>query len=641
MNAPSLICSRSLAALLAGALAPAILAQNGAWTDEGFALAGTLGPPSLRATPAQYGRMLNLHADGVAVWALSVCVIGTSRLQAPVFGGVVVPEPIVVLNGTPSPSDRQHYRLLLPDVCVGSPVELFAQVLVFDAGAPQGWAISNAISTTVRDQVPSDFNGDGFSDLAIGVPDEDVGGLSDAGAVNVIYGSAAGLATADNVLLRPNKFVNGLLGNLPRSDAHYGEAVATGDFNGDGYDDLAVGARGDTLAVGGTSYPGAGSVQVIYGSPIGLQGGSAGPDDQLLMQGGWVGDSVGSHDLFGRAVAAGDYDGDGFDDLAIGAPGEDLQWVDAGVVHIVYGSATGLVHAEVSADPAGDGFQEFFGDEVLFADLNGDGLDELVASKPYEDGVGGSFAGGVAILRRDIDGNVSSIDVHRDSVFNGQAVQGDTGAGDLFGSSLAAADFARDGAEDLVVGVRGDRIAGAVDAGSVHLFRFVPGGIVPFDDSIWHQDTPGVLGTADVGERFGAALTIYDHDQDGLPDLVVGAYEERLFGIVAAGGVHVLRGSTTTGLTATNDTLMTYPGLGLGPATAGMFFGYALTAGRYFGTCDEQLVIGIPHAEVNGVDAGAVAVVDGGLPVVLWSQAPLNGLLNAGDRFGWSLGGGP
>jgi len=627
-------------AVLTSMLAGNVLAQNGAWTDLGFGVGGTLGTPSLRATPAQYGRMLNLHADNVATFSLSVCVLGTARIDAPVFGGVVVPEPIVVLNGTPSPSDRQQFRLLLPDVCLGAPVELFAQVLVFDAGAAQGWAFSNAVSATVRDNLTSDFDGDGYSDLAVGVPWEDVGGVVDAGAVNVVYGSPSGLDAADNELLRPNKNVNGLLTNTPGAGSRFGEALATGDFNGDGYDDLAVGARGDHVTTGGISHDDAGSVQVIYGSAVGLQGGGAGPNDQLLTQGSWLGESVEANDWFGYALAVGDYDGDGFDDLAIGVPGEDLQFSESGIAHLVFGSPAGLSSAVLIADPAGDEYLEYFGSSMVFADLNADGLDELAISKPWESSNGPFASGGVAILRRDIDGNVTTIDLHRAQVFNGQPVQGSPGGSDLFGHSLVAADFGRDGAEDLVVGVPGDEVSGHGNAGSVHLFRFAPGGVVPFDDAIWHQDTAGVIGTAASDEWFGVALATYDRDQDGLPDLAIGADQERLFGAVAAGGVHVLRGSASTGLTASNDTLMTYPGLGLGAATAFMQFGRALTAGRYAGGCVDRLVIGIPHAEINGVEAGALAVVDGGLPTVQWSQAPLNGQLNTQDRFGYSFGGG-
>jgi len=620
------------------ALPAALVAQNGSWTNLGAGLPGSLGTPTLQGTPAQYGRMLNLHADQVAVGALTVCLIGTARLDAPVFGGVVVPEPILLLNGTPSPSDRQHYRLLLPDLCLAAPVELFAQVLVLDPGAPQDWAFSNAVGATVRDNIPSDFNGDGFSDLAIGVSGEDVAGVQDAGAVNVVYGASGGLASAGNVLLRRNKDVNGVIAGSLQTGARFGGSLASGDFNGDGYDDLAIGVSEDDRTVFGTVRADAGSVQILYGSAVGLQGGAAGPNDQVLTQGGIVGDTPEQGDRFGNRLATGDYDGDGYDDLAIGAVGEDLVVPFDGAVHLVFGGPSGLGAGMVLGDPFGADSFEQFGRNVLLADLDGDGLDELVVSKPLE-GRSGNDRGGVVVFRRDFYGATSTLDVHRDQNFNGTPVQGGAD-NEVFGASLAAADFSRDGAEDLVVGAPSQTVSGHFEAGGIHLFRFAPGGAVPFADSIWHQDSPGVDGTAQLDEAFGRSLAICDHDLDGLPDLAIGVPEERLLGIVVAGGVNVLRGHVTTGLTASNDALLTYGGLGLGANVTGMDFGAALSGGRFAGTCATQLVIGVPDALVNGVDGGVVAVTGAGLATMQWSQAPLSGVVEAHDGFGRALGGG-
>lgn len=638
---PKRLVRASLAIVVSCLFVEAASAQLGVWTNLGHGHPGTLGTPSLEATPAQYGRMLNLHADDVAAWSLSVCVIGTVRIDVPVFGGLVVPEPIILLNGLPQPSARHNYRLLLPDVCLAGSVDLYAQVLVLDGGASQGWAFSNAIEASVRDNIPSDFNGDGYSDLAVGVPGEDVQGVLAAGAVNVVYGTSSGLDAANDELLRPGKFVNGTLAGAPGYSFQYGSALATGDFNGDGYDDLAVGAERADIVVSGTTYAEAGSVHVIYGSAVGLQGGSAGPNDRLFTQGGSLSETVESDDRFGKAVAAGDFDGDGYDDLAIGVPNEGIVHSKQGIVHLLRGGPLGVTSGVIFTDPAGAGHVDLMGASVLFADLDGDGLDDLVVGKEGEQSMSGSYAGAVAVIREDIHGALSSIEIHRDQSFNGQPVAGDAISGDSFGASLAAADFSRDGAKDLVVGVPLDDIAGQDWAGSVHLFRFVPGAAVPFADSIWHQGTSGVIGTAQTAEYFGRALTIYDRDLDGLPDLAIGVPGEQLLGAVVAGGVNVLRGSTTTGLTATNDALLTYPGLGLGAASAYDSFGRALCAGRYDGTCNDRLAIGVPGATVNGVNgAGAVVITGGGQLTDQWSQGPLNGLVNAFDGFGAGLSGG-
>jgi hypothetical protein len=636
MTVSRTVRSASLSAALCVALCSDAVGQQGAWSDLGFGLGGSNGTPSLAATPARYGRMLNLHVDGVAPLALSVCVLGTTALQAPVFGGVVVPDPILVLTGTPNPTTRRRYQVLLPDVCLSTPVDLFAQVLVLDPAAPQDWAFSNAIWATVRDNISSDFNGDGYGDLAVGVPAEHVAGLVDAGAVNVVYGSATGLAQASNELLRPGKDVNGLLAGVPESYAFYGRSLSTGDFNGDGFDDLAIGIPSkDTPAINDC-----GMVHVIFGSAFGLQGGGAGPNDVQLSQGIGVGNQRDPYDRFGASVAAGDLNGDGFDDLLIGAPGEDLFGSDTGIVHVAFGAATGFSGTTDYFDPTGQASGDAFGDVVLLADLDGDGLDDVIVSKPGEHVNGEAGAGAVAVIRTDFHQNITFHELHRDQVFGNLLVAESSQAYDAFGSSLAAADFDRDGALDLAVGVPGDDINGVSSAGSVQLFRYLPSGVHPVSDQVWHQEVPGVMGTAHAYDSFGSALTTYDHDLDGYPDLAIGAHLDRLLGVIPTGAVNVLRANGSNGLTATNDALLTYTGLGLGVATNGMEFGRALSAGRFAGTCDDRLVIGIPDAEVNGVTAGAIAVTGGGLPTVEWSQGPLNGAVSSGDRFGAALGGG-
>ncbi len=108
-----------------------------------------------------------------------------------------------------------------------------------------------------------DYNGDGKDDLAIGVVGEDIGALVDAGAVNVLYGSGAGLtATGDQLWHQDSP---GVLGGAEGGDS-FGDALACGDFNGDGFDDLAIGVPLEDIGAIGN----AGAVNVLYGSVAGL-----------------------------------------------------------------------------------------------------------------------------------------------------------------------------------------------------------------------------------------------------------------------------------------------------------------------------------------------------------------------------------
>jgi len=179
-----------------------------------------------------------------------------------------------------------------------------------------------------------DFNGDGRDDLAVGVRGED----ADTGAVNVIYGSGTGLsatAVADQFWHQDVTDIE----DVAEAGDRFGMRSAAGDFNGDGIDDLAIAVRLEDIGAAAA----AGAVNVLYGSPVGLS--AVTPIfDQLWHQDiGGVEDATQAGDSFGWSLAAGDFNGDGEDDLDVGVPGEDLGVVgDAGAVNAIYGSTRGL-----------------------------------------------------------------------------------------------------------------------------------------------------------------------------------------------------------------------------------------------------------------------------------------------------------
>ena len=208
------------------------------------------------------------------------------------------------------------------------------------------------------------------------MPDEDIRSIKDAGAVQVLYGSASGPTSHDQFWHQGSK---GVRGALEKSD-RFGEALASGDFNSDGYADLAIGIPRENVGK-----PNAGTVQVLYGSSTGLTAAR----DQVWHQGsaGVPGKNE-KNDRFGASLAAGDFNGDGHADLAIGAPWEGLgAAAHSGNVVVLPGSDAGLTVAGVQSwsqassgiagEPRSDGF---FGTHLASGDVSGDGIDDLTVA---------------------------------------------------------------------------------------------------------------------------------------------------------------------------------------------------------------------------------------------------------------------
>src|SRR5262249_817078 len=156
-----------------------------------------------------------------------------------------------------------------------------------------------------------DFDGNGYDDLMVGVPLEDLAGGADGGAANVIYGSSAGLTSTGDQFWNQDKTT--IKDKVEAGDT-FATSLTTGDFNGDGYDDAAFGVPGEDL----TNAVDGGAVNVIYGT----SGGLSDPSNQYWKQSSTgILDDAEAGDIFGVAVAAADFGNDTQDDLAIG-----VQW---------------------------------------------------------------------------------------------------------------------------------------------------------------------------------------------------------------------------------------------------------------------------------------------------------------------------
>ena len=200
----------------------------------------------------------------------------------------------------------------------------------------------------------------------------------------MIYGGPPGLAAPGNQIWHQDS--DGIVGVADFLD-FFGDALAAGDFNNDGFEDLAIGVPGESFGI--IRDRRAGAVNVIYGGPAGL----AAPGNQFWHQDsdGIVGGTEGS-DFFGEALAAGDFNNDGFEDLAIGVPFEDIGGVeDAGAVNVVYGGPGGLAapgnqiwHQDRNGI-AGQGEVDDEWSRLAAGDFNNDGFEDLAIGVPAED----------------------------------------------------------------------------------------------------------------------------------------------------------------------------------------------------------------------------------------------------------------
>lgn len=472
---------------------------------------------------------------------------------------------------------------------------------------------------------PGDFNDDGRSDLAIGAPFEDVATDDSAGAVNVLYGGRHGLRKrGDQFLHRGRK---GIAGGGTEPSADFGSALASGDFDGDGRDDLAVGVPGE----GGGAFTGPGAVNVLYGTKRGLSR----EGDRLFSQNtkGMAGDGAQGGDLFGYALAAGDFDRDGRDDLAIGAPFETLANAldqEQGAVTVLYGTRRGLrtkgsqfLHQD-KPGMAGDGAEDEdrFGEVLTVGDFDADRRDDLAVGIRNEGIASGGNAddGAVNVIygtRRGLRTRGSRF-LHQDSPgMAGDGAEGD----DNFGDSLAAADFDRDGDDDLGIGAGDECITSGLDqlcdAGAVSVVYGSPKGLTTTGSQFWHQGQPGVAGDGlEVDDRFGETLVVGDFDGDRRGDLAVGLRAEDVVagGNDTDGAVNVLYG-TRQGLTA-NGSQFVHQGMLAGEqAEVNDEFGDALGAGNFDRNGRTDLAVGVPLEDVTAggnLDDGAVDVIYGG-----------------------------
>ena len=446
------------------------------------------------------------------------------------------------------------------------------------SGLVAGGAV--AAAATTHHYLAGDFDGDGVRDLAIGAPGHD--------RVQVRYTRSGHVR-----YLHPN--ATSVL------DPGFGSALAVGDFNGDGYSDLAVGAPlyqppHQTGGFEDNPEP-EGAVFEFDGSRTGLH---ARP---LVITGPYDGDEP--YDL-GSVLAAGDVNGDGRTDLAATLYGSDQE------VQFFRGSSAGLGYSH---------HQEFdggFGPTALaFGDVNGDHRPDLVEGDADDFNDDGS----VRVYLARSTGALSATP---------QRIRGiSVGVHHGFGSSLAVADVTRDGFADVVAGASVD------GPGSIVLLRGAHGGL----SASRHQriTEARLANTVHAHDAFGASVGLGKITSDRYPDVVVGAPGASVSGRAHAGAVYVLRGSHT-GFAIAHRQRLTQASSGVpGAPSAGAYFGTTVYVAQLVGHSNADAVIGAPDGSYGAAGGGFAIRLRGAAGGLSGVHPLLIGDATADDRLGQAV----
>ena len=330
--------------------------------------------------------------------------------------------------------------------------------------------------------------------------------------------------------------------NLENHD-HFGTSLTSADFDSDGTKDLVVSAPDN----------GTGSISIVYLHPNGTQKNLDILDLSMF-------NNLDSF-MFGAALAAGDFDGNGVPDLAIGAPGEDNG---AGKVHVTYLNSDGTVNSPVSiANP--NTAADAFGTSLAAGDFDGDGALDLAIGAPGED----NGAGKVYVAYLNSDGTVNSL----------VSIANSNTAADAFGTSLAAGDFDGDGVLDLAIGAPGEDNG----AGKVHIAYLNSDGTIKNTNKISDPKYAG----------FGYALSVMDDlDGDGRSEFAATSLEQN------HGAIHILHPKE-------NDTTFSLT------SDYGYGFGASLTYVGVLSDGQNVLATGIPFSSY--IQGAELSTMNGGI----------------------------
>ena len=369
-----------------------------------------------------------------------------------------------------------------------------------------------------------DVNGDGIDDLIISADLADPNGDS-SGESYVVFGSNTGFGATFELsnLNGSNGFV---LNGIDEGDNSGISVSGAGDVNGDGFDDLIIGA--DLADPNGSS---SGESYVVFGSNVGFS--ATFELSSLDGSNGFVLNGIDAEDLSGFSVSgAGDVNGDGFDDLIIGAPSSRSSYSATGESYVVFGSNAGFSATfELSSLDGSNGFvlngidvRDSSGFSASGAgDVNGDGFDDLIIGAIAADPNGGYSGESYVVFGRNTGlgatFELSSLDGGNGFVLNGIDVRDSSG-----GSVSSAGDINGDGIDDIIIGARGADPNGSASGESYVVFGRNTGFGATFELSSLDGSNGFVLNGINAFDSSGGSVSSAgDINGDGIDDIIIGA----------------------------------------------------------------------------------------------------------------------
>ena len=463
-------------------------------------------------------------------------------------------------------------------------------------------AASPTAALSCKTHVASDFNGDGYADVATGDFVQDDG--ESPGGVQIDYGSATGVNPTKAHFL--NEATPGVPGD-PTYGGRFGFTLVSGYFNDDCYADLAIGNPSDEDH--------SGSVTILYGSKHGLTTTNAqrfvGPDSSY----------------FSTSLAGGDFNHDGRDDLAVGARGK---------IAVLYGGKSQIGAPSIWITAAGMNTDIY---SMAAGDFNGDGFADLAAGAPTAN-VNGKFSGGLVKVYYGSGHGITTTG-SKTLTQETAGIPGSTEASDAFGVNLAAGDVNGDGRADLVVGVSGESVGTIKGTGDIVYIPGTRSGLTGAGSMRFSQSTAGVPGVAQPFDSAGTAVAVGDLNGDGYADIVFGIPVDVVLTGAKVGSVIVLRG-TKSGPTATGAVRLSEKTPGVpGGAPALSEFGSALHTAYVHGGKQADLLVGAFQQNDEGYAVVIPGIADtgptgaGAREIGLAADNP--GSVYVPD-FGWTFG---